>query len=179
MKEEAVKRLLKDRYEPDFDFIPAERVRLIDDGSGWLRMTLEGDRTYLGVKVVRAFPHSQPDRYLGFLDALDDDKVIGLVADPSRLDAEMRRLAELSAADHYFIPTITRVLSMNEEFGAFYFNVETDRGQRQFVAKGVRDGIEELPDGGLLIPDVEGNRYRIRALDDLDARSQDLLEWIV
>jgi len=179
MLDEAAKAYIRRRPEPDYEFLAPEKVRLFTDGSGWLRLTIEQDRSYLGVKVVRAFPYSDPKRYFGLLDARDGDKVIGLIATPDQLDADSRQIAQQALSGHYFIPTITRVHSMTEEFGAFYFDVETDRGRRRFVAKGVRDSVEELGDGELLIPDVDGNRYRIPDWEGLDAKSRSLLEWIV
>ncbi|MBN1341689.1 MAG: DUF1854 domain-containing protein [Phycisphaerae bacterium] len=178
MPQDTTKPYIRTRPEPDFDFLPEDRVRFFTDQTRWLRMTIGNDRTYLGVKVVRAFPYSDPDRYLGVLDARDNDKVIGLIAQPERLDPDSRRLADGALTEHYFIPVITRVNDMREEYGAFYFDVQTDRGRREFVAKGVRDATEELEDGSLLIPDVDGNRYRILDLERLDPKSRGLLEWL-
>ena len=91
MPDDEAKPFQRGRREPDFELLDAARLRLFEDGSGWLRLTLDGDRTYLGVKVVRAFPHSDPDHYLGLLDARDKDQVIGLVVDPAQLDDGSRR----------------------------------------------------------------------------------------
>ena len=68
---------------------------------------------------------------------------------------------------------------MREEFGAIYCEVETDRGRRQFIARGARDAIEELAGGEFLIPDVDGNRYRVPAPQHLDTRSKRLLERVL
>ena len=179
MPDEIARTATAARREPDFEILDPRTLRLFRDGSGWLRMTIEGDRTYLGVNVVRAFPHSDPDHYIGILDARDADKVIGLVENPEDLNADSLRLARDALAGHYFIPTILRLESMKEEYGAVYFDVETDRGRRKFVAKGVRDAIEELPNGEMLVPDVDGNRYRIRDWESLDPKSRALLEGIV
>src|SRR5437870_12324606 len=50
-----------------------------------LRMTIEGDRSYLKLKVVRAAPLSQPSRYTCFLDGKDE--VICMVDDLNDLGA--------------------------------------------------------------------------------------------
>jgi hypothetical protein len=122
---------------------------------------------------------SDPEAYFGFLDARCKDKVIGTVADPSGLDGESRAILGRLLHGHYFIPTIHSVAQLTEEFGAIYFDVETDRGPRHFVAKGLRDAIEELGDGEYLIPDVDGNRYRIADWAELDPRSRRLLERVM
>ena len=165
--------------EPDYDSLDPDALRLFRDESGCLRLTVKNDRSYLDVKVVRAFPLSDPDHYLALLNAKAKDKVIGLVPDPGALDDASRRAADDALAHHYFLPTITRIVDLSEEFGAVYCDVETDHGPRQFVVKGIRDAIEELGGGELLIPDAEGNRYRIADWRRLDAHSRQFLERVV
>jgi len=165
--------------EPAYDFLDPKRTSLWRDDRGCLHLTIQGDRSYLDVKVVRAFPHSVPHGYIGLLDAGRSDRTIGIVVDPTGMDTASQRTVEEALERHYFIPTITRVMSLKEEFGAVYIDVETDQGRRHFVARGIRDAAEELGDGGLLIPDVDGNRYRIADWRGLDARSRSLLESVV
>ena len=165
--------------EPLCDVLDADRVRLRRDDTGHLRLTIEGDRCYLDVKVVRAFPHSIPDRYLGLMDARGGDQVISVIVDPGEMDPESRQAAADALVQHYFIPVISRVVSLKEEFGAVYIDVETDHGPRHFIARGLRDGMEQLGDGELLIPDVDGNRYRIADWRRLDGKSRRLLERVV
>jgi len=163
--------------EPDFVFLDPKKLKLFKDNSGRLRLTLERDRSYPEVKVVRAFPLSDPDHYLGLLNA--KDRVIGLVADPGELDEDSRKAAADAVGGHYFVPVVRRIRSLREEFGAIYFDVDTDRGRREFVAKGIRDEMEDLGEGELLIPDVDGNRYRIADWRRLDGKSRRLLERVV
>jgi hypothetical protein len=162
-----------------FEFLEPERVRLSADESGGVRLTLSADRSYVCVKAVSAFPLSRQDGYIALLDAAAGDKPIGLIVDPDRLDAHSRRVLADSLAGHYFLPVVQKIHAMKEEFGAVYCDVETDRGRRQFIVKGIRDTIQELGDGELIIPDVDGNRYRIPDWRRLDARSRRLLGQMV
>ncbi len=68
--------------EPVYDFLDPSKIRLFTDGSGRVRLVVKDDRRFPEVKVVRAFPLSSPDGYLGFLDG--KDKIIELVKNPSR-----------------------------------------------------------------------------------------------
>lgn len=163
--------------EPHFDYLNPAKLSLFRDESGRLRLTVEDDRSYLDVRVVRAFPFSDPARFIGLLDGAD--KVIGLVEDPRELEDDSRALAEEALARHYFIPTIQRVVSLTEQYGVVYLDVETDRGPREFVAKGLRDAIADLGEGELLISDVDGNRYRIADWRQLDVRSRRFLDRVV
>ena len=177
MAENAVAAALRTVREPDFDFLDPGMVRVFRDESGKLRLTLEGDRSYFDVKAVRCFPLSDPDGYVGLLSHLD--KVIGVLRSVEELEPSSRDTV-LDALHHrYFTPLIHRVVRMKEEFGAVYCEVETDHGRREFVARGIRDTLEELGDGHLLLFDVDGNRYCIADWRKLDARSRRLLERIV
>jgi hypothetical protein len=163
--------------EPHFENLDARRIRLFLDGSGRLRLEVRENRTYLDIKVVRAFPFSDPDHYIGFIDGRD--KLIGLIEDPGALDPESRQAAVDALKRQYFIPTIRDVTSLKEEFGAVYLDVETDYGPRHFVAKGLRDAIVNLGDGELVIADVDGNRYRIEDWRKLNLQSRRFLERVV
>ena len=176
---EPVKAEIGSVKEPYHDEWAVATLRLFHDDSGRLRLTVKGDRCYLDVKVVRAFPMTDPDGSVALLDACHRDMVIGPLVRLDELNADSREAALESLGRRYFIPTITRVVSLTEEFGAVYCEVETDRGPRHFVVRGARDALEEQGDGELLMPDVDGNRYRVPDLETLGPRSRRLLERIV
>ena len=163
--------------EPDYEFLDPKKIRLFRSDLGWLRLEVEGDRCYLDVKVVRAFPLSDPGHYYGLLNA--KDKVIGLLSDPSELDPETREIAEGELKRRYFTPIIQRITRMKEEHGVVYGDIETNLGLRQFVVKGIRDSILDLGDGRVLIMDVEGNRYMVKDWPSLDDKSRRLLERVL
>jgi len=177
MMQESTRSRLDLAREPHFDSLEPASMRLFEDDSGRLRLTIEGKRSYTDVKVVRAFPFSDRDHFIAFLDGRD--RVIALVTDPQDMTPESRDAALKALERRYFIPTIQHVLSLKEEFGAVYLDVETDRGRRQLVAKGLRDAIVDLGAGELLITDVDGNRYRIDDWRRLDLRSRRFLETVV
>ena len=177
MVEETQVPAVEPEREPDFEFLDPASVRLIRDGSGWLRLEIREDRCYLDVKAVRALPLSDPERYLGFLNA--KDRVIGLVEDPSKLDPDTRRIAQEEVASRYFEPEITKIRDMKEEFGVVYCDVETNMGRRQFMVKGIRDAALDLGDGKVLIVDVDGNRFVVLDWPRLDPKSRRFLERVI
>ncbi|HIJ64763.1 MAG TPA: DUF1854 domain-containing protein [Candidatus Hydrogenedentes bacterium] len=177
MPEAHAKAAVRVEREPHYDRLDPERVRLFRDGSGKLRMTIDGDRSYIEAKAVRAFPLSEPDRYIAFLT--DKDKTIGMIEDIGALDADSQTLVRADLERRYFTPSIKRFLSLKEEYGAIYCAVETDHGPREFVARGIRDTLEDLGNGELLFADADGNRYRIANWRALDAKSRRFLERVV
>lgn len=163
--------------EPHFpDATPAD-FDLFTDTSGRLRLTMKGERSYLDVRVARAFPFSYPGEYFALQDGAG--KVICMVRRLKDLPEEARKLAEAALDRQYFIPVIGQVKSLREEYGVVYVDVETDRGPKQLVATGLRDAIVDLGDGELLLADVDGNRFRIPDWRRLDGRSRKFLERVV
>lgn len=141
--------------------------------AGLPRATLENDRSWLKVMVARAFPLSDPEHYLGFLDGAGKD--IGVLYDPGLLDPDSRRVVEEELEKRYFVPVVERVLSVREEFGAVYWNVETDRGSREIVVRNLRDNLQELSATRILVTDIDGNRYEFPDISRLDNKSQGLI----
>ncbi len=141
--------------------------------AGVARLTLENDRSWTKVSVARAFPLSDPDHYLGFLDGAGKD--VGLLYDPGLLDAESRLVVEEELERRYFVPVVERVLHVKEEFGTVYWTVETDRGEKEIVVRNLRDNLQELSASRLLITDVDGNRFEFPDITRLDNKSQAIL----
>jgi hypothetical protein len=138
--------------------------------AGVTRMTVQNDRSWIKVSVARAFPLSNPNHYLGFLDGAGKD--IGLLHDPSLLDPDSRKVVEEELEKRYFVPIVERVLSIKEEFGTIYWTVETDRGEKEIIVRNLRDNLQELSASRVIITDVDGNRYEFPDVSKLDGKSQ-------
>lgn len=156
----------------DLRLFDPKRIRLFR-AAGVTRLTWENERSWIKVVVTRAFPVSDPDHYIGFLDG--NGKDIGLVVDPALLDPESRQTLEEELEKRYFVPVVERVIKVKEEFGAVYWTLETDRGRKEIVVRNVRDNLQELSATRVLITDVEGNRYEFPDVNALDNRSMGII----
>jgi len=143
-----------------------------------LRLTVEDDRSYLKVRPVRAFPLTEPDEYIGLLDSISG-REIGMLRSLRDLDCADRQMVQAALVKGYFVPKIGKILEAKKEFGTVYWEVETDRGVRQFVMRNIRDSIHEIEPGRYLIVDIDGNRFEIPQLENLNSRSQNLWDKIV
>jgi hypothetical protein len=157
--------------------VEIDTLRLFREPAWKLRLTIDGDRSYTRVKVVRAAPLSHPDKYISFLDAKDEE--ICMVDDLKQLDDEARSIIKEELDRRYLTSTIQTVLSVRNEFGTSYWEVATDRGQREFVVQNVAENAQWLGDHRLLIIDVDGNRFEIPRLDGLDKKSLGLVEQVL
>jgi hypothetical protein len=138
-----------------------------------LRLTIDGDRSYLAVGVLRAFPLSDPSHYLSVRDG--QGKEIGLIAEPDALRPEDRALVEHELARRYFIPAVTRIVSARERFGTVEWTMETDRGEVRFTTRNLRENSQRPAPARIILNDVDGNRYDIRDVEALSRASQELL----
>ena len=138
-----------------------------------LRVTVEGDRCLLRVIPMRAFPISLRDRYISLRD--EDGNELGMIREPDELDVESRKLLVEALSWRYFTPTIREIVSLKEKLGIVEWEVVTDRGSKRFLSRSLLESLKET-DAGLMVTDVENNRYEIRRDVELDARSDGILE---
>jgi hypothetical protein len=153
-------------------FLNAKKLRFFMRGAT-LRLTVEEDRSYLKVSVLRAFPLSEPDRFLSVRDG--DNKEVGLIVNPEELDLENRRLVDQELDRRYFAPIITRIVAAKERFGTVDWTVETNRGKCRFTTRNLRENVQRPSPSRIIINDVDGNRYDICNLDAMRLASQELL----
>ena len=157
--------------------IDIDKLQLFREPAWKLRLTVGDDRSYLRVKVVRAAPLSYPDQYISFLDGKDEE--ICMVDDLKSLDQSARDLIAEELDRRYLTATIQSVSAIRDEYGTSYWEVQTHRGQREFVVQNVSENAQWLGDHRLLIIDVDGNRFEIPRLDELDKKSLGLVEQVV
>lgn len=152
-----------DSYE--LRVLDPRKIRIFQYG-GLTRLTLEGDRSWVKVMIVRALPISDPDFYYGVLDGAGKD--VGLIRDPRDLDDESLRAVEEHLELRYFTPVVEQVVSVKEEFGTVYWTFATNRGVKEVVARNLRDNLQELTATRVLVTDVDGNRYEFPDISTLD-----------
>ena len=161
----------------ELEYLDATKLLFTKRGDA-LVLTVENDRSYLKVRAVRAFPLSEINEFIGLLDAISG-REIGMLLHLRDLDVAARQLIQHEIDKRYFIPKISNIIQAKKEFGAVYWDVDTDRGNRQFILRGIRDSIHEIEPGRFLISDVDGNRLEVAQINDLDIRSQALWDRIV
>ena len=155
-------------------FLDPKAARFRHEGSR-LKLRQDGQEDgWQTVSVVRLFPLSDPEGWIGVLD--EKGKEIGVLLnlrgmarrDLARLREELRR--------RYLVPEIRRVISCRDRFDMVEWTVETDRGRATFLTRSLREQVKQPWARRLAITDVEGNRYDIPGLDALDRQSRGQVE---
>lgn len=156
-------------------FLDAKTLRLFrtDANDSTVRLTVGGDRSWRDVRVARAFPFSDPDRYIGLRDG--DDKDIGILTTLHGLDGESQAIIEEELERRYFTPRVERVLFVEEKFGVVTWEVETDRGTRRFVVRNLRDNSFPVGPNRLMVTDTDGNRYEFPDVRAIGSKAYSVL----
>jgi len=160
-------------------FLDPKALRLFrtDAHDATVRLTLEGDMSWREVRIARAFPFSDPDRYIGLRDG--DDKDIGILTTLHGLDKDSRAIIEEELEKRYFTPRIERVLTVKEEFGVVTWEVETDRGPRRFLVRNLRDSTFPLGANRLMMTDTDGNRYEFPDVSAMGTKAMTVLSKVL
>ncbi len=153
---------------------PAE-TRIYWGGDGSLRVEV-GGLNHTVSRVARAFPLTAPGKYIALLD--EEEREIGWVEEVDRLDRASAEALRRALERAYFIPVITRILDLREEYGVYVWETETDRGPRTFEVTS-RHHVREVQPGHVVVKDAYGNLYDIPDITSLDDQSRTLLDPLI
>jgi hypothetical protein len=155
-------------------------LRLFFDPPGTLRLTI-GDAweaySYPTIRLFQAAPLSMPRRYLSLQDGKNEEIV--MVERLDDLTPESQTVAEEEIHRRYLTARVDAITNIKTEFGITYWNVRTNRGERDFVVQSLSESCVWLSDTHILLIDVDGNRFEIPDRTKLDAASQENLATVL
>jgi len=144
-------------------------LNLDEEGQLWAISPGEGP---LAVFARRAFPLSAPDGYVSLIDEHHFERACfeTLAVLSTRARAVLQRALDRAE----FLPEVRQILSIFQEATLSRWQVDTDRGPRQFIVD-QEDHVRPLEDGRHLISDSHGMRYLVPVASALDPVSRKLL----
>ncbi|MBM3239318.1 DUF1854 domain-containing protein [Candidatus Poribacteria bacterium] len=157
----------------EFHILEPARLRFERNGSK-LQMLVEGENEHKTVSVVPLFPLSESERWVSVLD--NEGRELGIIEELGKLNSESRRMVLDELRRRYVLPRIQKIFSCKEKFELVQWEVETDRGTKEFLSRNFRENIQQPSEKRLILTDVDGNRYDIPDFQSLDKKSQILLE---
>ena len=155
------------------NILDPSKIRIRRDDSGRLRAILDDAGEFRVKRIVRAFPLTMPWRYIILID--ENDREIGLIRSIRDLDENSMMILKEELERVYFIPRITKIYRIKEEFGVLIWETETDKGPRRFEVTSRRN-IKKMDKRRIIIRDADGNLYDIPDYANLDQKSLVLLE---
>ena len=158
-------------------FLDPGSLRFERSDGGLLSLTVDDGGTeqhYPRIDVYRTYPLSAPDELVSLREPDGDE--IGIIETLEDLDGPARRLLDEQLERRYFCPAIDDIVSVKEEFGYSYWEVETDAGSRRFTVQSGKSNILSIGDARLLIIDVDGNRFELTDYRRLPTATVRILE---
>ena len=143
------------------------------DDWGRLVLTTPEGRRFVGVEPVRAFPISEPDRWVAFVDT--DGREVVCLESTDGLEPAVRELLASELALREFVPTIRKVVRVSGEGTPSDWEVITDRGPIRFTLDS-EDDVRRLGPNRVLITDARKLRFQVPDTRALDAPSRRVLE---
>ncbi len=147
--------------------------RLSLDANHRLCAELPDGTRHIDVTPVRAFPLTAPSEHIALVDSTGHE--IWAFPTLGDLEPEQRKTLSSVLERREFLPTILEIHSVQPRSEPSRWSVTTDRGAVAFTLPS-EDNVRRLPGGGALVVDDCGVRYRIAAIDKLNAESQRILK---
>ncbi len=126
------------------------------------------------VFLLRQFPFDLRWEYISVMDG--EEHEIGIIRKTELFAGEEREILETELQRRYYAPQIQRILSVKERYGFSYWKVQTEQGEMSFTLKDTLRNIFNLNGDRVIFSDVDGNRFEIAHLKDLDRSSMKKLE---
>jgi hypothetical protein len=145
------------------------KLDLALDPWGRLILTDGAGVVHMGVLPVRAFPISDPGRWVVLCDA--EGRALVCIPDLAALPLDTEALLAQELARREFVPVILRVLHVSSYLEPAEWGVDTDRGPTRFVLKS-EDDVRRLGPYSAMIQDAQGIRYLVPDTRDLDFYSR-------
>ena len=145
-------------------------LNLFQNPPGTLRLTVADEYSYPIVRIYQAAPLSKPRQYLVFQDGKGEEIV--QVGHLNELAPEAQIIAEEELQRRYLTARIEAIANVKTEFGATYWNVLTNKGERDFVMQSLSESCVWLSESHILLIDVDGNRFEIPDRAALDKQSE-------
>lgn len=150
------------------------RLTIRSDPQGGVTVRFLDGTTLHQARLVEAFPVTRRRRFIVVCD--HQGREVGILDNLKQLDPDSAQVAQAALDRSYFLSRIKSIRRIQDRYGVSTWHVITDRGPRVFEVRSRSESVWWLGPSRLLIKDADGNRYEIRDLGKLDARSRLLAE---
>ena len=136
---------------------------------GFVALKLNGEDKGM-VNIIRTFPLTDPDKFLSVRNPDDKQEEYGMIENIDDFDEKTVVLLQKQLKLRYYMPKITGIVSVKEEYGYTYWTVETDCGSAKFASSSGSAGAVIKHGKGVIVNDSNENRYIIEDLEKLTVK---------
>lgn len=154
------------------EYVLPEKCVFSLNANGFLAAEIDG-KAYKRVILTRSLPLSLPDEYICISDIEKNE--VGIIKKIADFSKEQQELINSELSQRYYCPIISKIESIKEKMGHFYFDVFIGDTKKSFAVKDITKSIRQHGDA-IDVTDIDGNRYRITDFDAIEAKSRRKLE---
>lgn len=141
-------------------FLKPEEAVFTKTPGGFVSLKAFGEE-YARIGLYRAFPFTDPNRYISVREANMKAREIGIIENLDDFGSETAAMLTEQLDIRYFTPEILKINDIKDRYGFAYFNVVTDKGTCKFTIRNGGGSVVHLSETRLLISDLDGNRFEI------------------
>ena len=146
--------------------------------NGFLALTVKAngeEKAYDRVFLHRAFPHELLWEYISVTGP--ENKEVGLIYNIDDFGPDAVELLKTEINRKYYSPVIAEIHSVKERYGFSYWKVRAEDGRTlNFTMQDTFGKIIRIGDDSAILVDVDGNRYTIKSILELDKKSYRKIE---
>lgn len=154
------------------EYLSPESCSFSINPNGFTAAVINGTE-YRRVVLTRALPLTGIDSFVCVTDV--EGKELGIIEKISAFPEASQKVINAELDRRYYCPTVTKIISIKEKMGHFYFDVMIGDFKKSFTVKDITKNIRSHGSGFDLI-DVDGNRYRIVNFEEMPSKSRRCIE---
>ncbi|MFH1074294.1 MAG: DUF1854 domain-containing protein [Candidatus Firestonebacteria bacterium] len=132
------------------------------------------------IGLILLFPFTDTENYISAVIRKGSEyKEIGIIEHLQNLPGKLRSLVKEDLKFRYFLPEIRDIIAITTQYWYHEFDVITDRGEKKFYLRNLREGVRFKTDSSIVITDMEKNRYKIPDYNLLPAKARAELDRIL
>jgi len=157
----------------DLGIMDLPQAEFYTGGGGFAGLKYKGE-DYKHIVLRRIMPIDQPLHYISVAD--QDNKEIGILKAVADLAPDQREIVERELDNRYYSPQVLDIMSVKDKLGYVYMEMRLRNKQgkeydKSCAVKDVSRNIRMLSDNSIIIFDVDGNRYVVPNLKELNKQS--------
>lgn len=172
----------KDEFEVDeLRLLKPSELNFAREESGYLTL-IYNEKTYEQVSLTRLQPFYELDTHISVSFKNNDNEwlEIGIISDLNEMSAEQREICLNYLSFRYFVPEITKVISIRDNrMGYLFVEAETTAGKKRLSVNDWWANFRLNSHGMLTVTDADGNKYYVPDLTKLDKKSMQKIELFV
>ncbi len=137
---------------------------------------IDENKKYNGIFVISAFPITNRNKFLSLFYEDETEKIheIGMIEQIEIFPEEEKKLVFEALDKYYFSYEILQIFSVKLQFGMLFFEVETNKGNKNFTIRWEQSRAVDYGEKGKILIDVFEDRYVVPNVEKLHPYDQQL-----